>query len=143
MRSRREARACGRTAAGTTTSGGHRADTRRRPRDRAFLTQHHQPSLECCPVSALDCLPSGSMSEVALDDVFIEISQRAAVARDPTQEPADHVEATPNAEPNAPLLDETSGVAFDEVSVRPASETPEQPAFTQVFFNFHRPVLRC
>jgi hypothetical protein len=83
------------------------------------------------------------MSEVALDDVFIEISQRAAMARDPTQEPADHVEATPNAEPNAPLLDETSGVPFDEVSVRPASETPEQPAFTQVLFNFHRPVLRC
>jgi len=121
-----------------------RGERRRHRRcDRAFLAQHHQPSLECCPVSALDSLPSGSMPEVALDHMSIEIGQCAPTARDPTQEPADHIEATPRAEPSTPFLDETSAIALDEVSVRPASETPEQPASAQVLVNFHLPVLRC
>jgi hypothetical protein len=83
------------------------------------------------------------MPEVALDDMSIEIGQCAPTARDPTQEPADHIEATPRAEPSTPFLDETSAIALDEVSVRPASETPEQPASAQVLVNFHLPVLRC
>ena len=65
------------------------------------------------------------MSEVPLNDLLIEIDQLVATARDPTQEPANHVEATPCAEPNKPLLDETSGVALDEGAVRPFLETPE------------------
>lgn len=73
----------------------------------------------------------------------IEINQPIATARDPTQEPANYVEATPRAMPNEPLFDETNGVALDEPSVRPASETPVQPASAQVLFNFHLPVLRC
>jgi hypothetical protein len=46
--------------------------------------------------------------------------------------PANYVEATPRAVPNEPLFDETSGVALDGLSVRPASETPVQPASAQV-----------
>jgi len=83
------------------------------------------------------------MSEVPLNDLLIEIDQLVATARDPTEEPANYVEATPRAVPNEPLFDETSGVALDEPSVRPASETPVQPASAQVLFNFHLPVLRC
>jgi hypothetical protein len=83
------------------------------------------------------------MSEVPLNDLFIEIDQIIAMARDPTQEPANHVEATPRPVPNELLFDETSGVALDELSVRPASETLVQPASVQVLFNFHLPVLRC
>jgi hypothetical protein len=39
------------------------------------------------------------------------------------KEPANHVVTMPRAVPNEPLFDETSGVALDELSVRPASET--------------------
>jgi hypothetical protein len=115
----------------------------RRWRYRALLAQHHQPSLECWPVSSLDRLSLSSMLEVALDDMFIELGQSAAPARDPTQEPANHVEASPCAVASVPFLDKTSGVALDELSVRPASEAPEQPASAQVLVNFHLPVLRC
>jgi hypothetical protein len=83
------------------------------------------------------------MSEVPLNDLLIEIDQLVATARDPTQEPANHVEATPRAVPNEPLFDETSGVALDELSVWPPSEAPIQTASAQVLFNFHLPVLRC
>ncbi|UPT92341.1 hypothetical protein HAP41_0000047320 (plasmid) [Bradyrhizobium barranii subsp. apii] len=83
------------------------------------------------------------MSEVLLNDLLIEINQLIATARDPTQEPANYVEAAPRAMPNEPLFDETNGVALDEPSVRLASETPVQPASAQVLFNFHLPVLRC
>jgi hypothetical protein len=83
------------------------------------------------------------MPEIPLDDLLIEIGQLVATACDPTQESADHVEATPCAVPNEPLFDEKSGVALDELSVWLASETPVQPASTQVSFNFHLPVLRC
>ncbi|MGL3107822.1 hypothetical protein [Bradyrhizobium sp. BR 1432] len=71
------------------------------------------------------------MSEVPLNDLLIEIDQLVVTARDPTQEPANHVEATPRAAPNEPLFDETSGVALDELSVRRASETPVQTAFAE------------
>jgi hypothetical protein len=83
------------------------------------------------------------MSEVTLNDLLIESGQLVATACDPTQEPANHVEATPCAEPNEPLFDEPSGVALDELSVRPASETPVETTSAQVLFNFHLPVLRC
>lgn len=73
------------------------------------------------------------MSEVPLNDQLIEIDQLVATARDLTQEPANHAEATPRSVPNEPLFDKTSGVALDELSVRP----------DQVLFNFHLPVLRC
>jgi hypothetical protein len=82
------------------------------------------------------------MSEVPLNDLLIEIDQLVATARDPAQEPTNHVEATPRAEPNEPLFDETTGVALDELSVWPRSEMPVQPASAQVLFNFHLPVLR-
>jgi hypothetical protein len=91
----------------------------------------------------LDRLPPASISEVPLNDLLIEIRQLIATACDPTQEPANHVEATPCAVPNEPLFDETSGVALDELSVRAASEAPVQPASAQVLFNLHLPVLRC
>ena len=91
----------------------------------------------------MDRLPPASIPEVTLNDLLIEIGQLVATARDPTQEPANHVEASPSALPNKPLFDETSGVALDELSVRPASETPIQPASALVLFNFHLPVLRC
>ncbi|MGF6340519.1 hypothetical protein ABIB82_007759 [Bradyrhizobium sp. i1.8.4] len=83
------------------------------------------------------------MSEVPLNNLLIKIDQLIATACDPTQEPANHVEATPRAVPNEPLFDETSDVALDELSVRPASETAVQSASAQVLFNFHLPVLRC
>jgi hypothetical protein len=91
----------------------------------------------------LDRLPPASIPEVPLNDLLIEIGQLVATARDPTQEPANHVEASPSALPNKPLFNETSGIALDELSVRIASETPVQPASAQVFFKFHLPVLRC
>lgn len=39
--------------------------------------------------------------------------------------------------PNESRFDKMSGIALDELSVRPASETPVQPASAQVLFNFH------
>jgi hypothetical protein len=65
------------------------------------------------------------MSEVPLNNLFIEVDQLVATARDPTQEPANYVEATPRAEPNEPLLDQPSSVAFYELSLWPTSETSE------------------
>ncbi|PDT63949.1 hypothetical protein CO683_41370 [Bradyrhizobium ottawaense] len=83
------------------------------------------------------------MSEAPLNDLLIEIDQLVATAPRSNSGAANHVEATPRAVPNEPLFDETSGVALDELSVRPGSETPVQPASAQVLFNFHLPVLRC
>ncbi|OKO85512.1 hypothetical protein AC629_07805 [Bradyrhizobium sp. NAS80.1] len=114
---------------------GERRQHRRR--DRAFLAQHRQPSLERGPVTRLDRLPPASMSEVPLNDLLIEIEQPKATACDPTQEPANHVEATPRAVLNESLFDETSAIALDEQSVRSASETPVQPASAQVLFRNH------
>jgi hypothetical protein len=74
--------------------------------------------------------------------MLIEVGQRATTACDPTQKTTDHVEATPRAEPNEPLLNEARGVALHKLPVRSAPETLEQPAFAQVRFNFHLPVLR-
>ena len=51
------------------------------------------------------------MPEVALDDMLIEIGQLAAMACNPTQKSANHVEAAPSAVPNEPLFDKTSGAA--------------------------------
>ena len=45
---------------------GERRQHRRR--DRAFLAQHRQPSLERGPVTGLDGLPPASMPEVPLND---------------------------------------------------------------------------
>ena len=39
-------------------------------------------------------------------------------------------------------MDETSGISLDELSVRPATEAPVEPAFAQILFDFHLPVLR-
>jgi len=83
------------------------------------------------------------MPEVPLDNMLIEVGQRAAAACGPTEKTTDQVEAAPSAEPNEPFFDETSGVSLDELSVRTAPEKSEQPASAQVFFYFHRPVLRC
>jgi hypothetical protein len=83
------------------------------------------------------------VTEVALDHVLIERSERIAMACDPVQKAADYVEASPCAVPNEPLLDKSRGEALDKPTVRPALETPEQPASVQVLFDFHLPVLRC
>jgi hypothetical protein len=71
----------------------------------------------------LDRLPPASIPEVPLNDLLIEIGQLAATACDPTQEPANHVEALPYAVTTESLFDETSDIALDELSVRLASET--------------------
>jgi len=82
------------------------------------------------------------MPEVLFDRKLIEIGQGAAMACDPTQEAADHIETSPSAMPNEAVSHDTCRVALDKLTVRPAPETPEQPACTQIFFAFHLPVLR-
>src|SRR5579864_1034797 len=72
--------------------------------------------------------------------MFIEVSQRATTTCDPTQKTANHVEATPSAEPNKLLFNEARGVALHKLPVLPAPETLEQPAFAQVCFDFHLPM---
>ena len=110
-------------------------------RDHAFLTQHRQPSLERGPVAGLDGLPPSPVPEVSLDHALIEGSQRPATTFHPTQEPADHIETPPSAMANEAVFYETCGEALDRLTMRPALETPEQPA--SIIFDFHRPVLRC
>jgi hypothetical protein len=44
---------------------------------------------------------------------------------------------------NEAVFYETGGEALDRLTVRPALETPEQPASAQILFDFHLPVLRC
>jgi len=83
------------------------------------------------------------MPEVLLDPALIEIGQRAATACDPTREAADHIETSPSAIANEAVSHETCCVALDKLTVRPASQTPKQPASAQILFAFHFPVLRC
>jgi hypothetical protein len=80
--------------------------------------------------------------EVFFDRALIKIGQRAATACDPTQEPADHIETSPNAMANQAVPHETRRVALDKLTVRPAPETPEQLASVQVIVAFHLPGLR-
>ena len=63
----------------------------RRWRDRAFLTQHRQPSLERSPITRLDGLPHGSVPKIPFDHALIEVGQHAATACDPTQQTADRI----------------------------------------------------
>jgi hypothetical protein len=56
---------------------------KRRRRDRAFLAQHRQPTLESSPVAGLDGLPHGSAPEVLFDHALIKVGQHAATACDP------------------------------------------------------------
>jgi hypothetical protein len=44
------------------------------------------------------------------------------------------------AKPNEPLLNEARRVALHKLPVRSAPETPEQPAFAQVCFDFYLPM---
>jgi len=44
---------------------------------------------------------------------------------------------------NEAIFYETCGEAPDRLTVRPALETPEQLASTQILLDFHLPVLRC
>ena len=120
-----------------------RGQRRCRRRDRAFVAQHRQPPSERGPVAGLDRLPPGSVPEVPLDDLFIEVGQRTATTRNPTQESADHIETSPSAMANEAVLHETHREALDKRTVLPAPETPEQPASAQILFDFHLPVLRC
>jgi hypothetical protein len=83
------------------------------------------------------------MPDVLFDRTLIEIGQRATLACDPTQEPVDDIETSPSAMANEAVSHETRRVAFDQLTVRPTPETPEQPASAQIFFAFHLPVLRC
>jgi hypothetical protein len=43
---------------------------------------------------------------------------------------------------NEVISHETCCIALDKLTVRPASETPEQLASTQILFTTHLPVLR-
>ena len=58
------------------------------------------------------------MPEVQLDHALIEIDQHAATACDPTQEPVDHVETSPNAMANeaVSVSHETRRVALDKLN---------------------------
>jgi hypothetical protein len=85
-------------------------------------------------------LPLASIPEISLNELLIEIGQLVAPARKPTQQPANHIQASPSDVPNKPLLDETSGIEFDEMSVWSVFETTIQPASVQILFNFHLPV---
>jgi hypothetical protein len=82
------------------------------------------------------------MPEVLFDRALIEIDQRAATACDPTQEPADYIETSPGAMANEAVSHKARRIALDELTVRPAPETPEQPASVQILFAFHLLVLR-
>jgi len=94
----------------------------------AFLAQYRQPSFQRGSVARLDGLLPSTMPEVPFDRALIEIGQRAATACDPTQEPADHIKTSPSAMANEAVSHETCRVALDKMTVRPAPETPEQPA---------------
>jgi hypothetical protein len=99
---------------------GRQLDDRRL--DHALLAQHRQPTFECGPISGLDGLPRSSVAKVSVQHSLIEICQRAPAARDPVQETADHIEASPRAETDKPPCNEALGISFDEPPMRTALE---------------------
>jgi len=60
---------------------------------------------------------TGSVTEVPVDHTFIEFPQHRATPRDPTEEIADHLEASQNAIASQADFNETRRVPFDELSV--------------------------
>jgi len=111
---------------------------RRRWRNRTFVAQYRQPSLERCPVTGLNRLSASSVPKVPLDHVLIDVGEHAATLCDPVQEAANHIEALPSTFASKPLFHQPPCIALDKFSVRPILETPEQPASSQVVFCFHR-----
>src|SRR5271166_1028962 len=113
------------------------------PRNCARLAQYRQPPPQRRPVARLDRLLAASVPDVALDPTLIEIGQSRTAACHPTQKTADHVEASPSALSNKPILDETRGVTLDKLPVGAILKALEQPAPAQVNFCRHHPGLRC
>jgi hypothetical protein len=113
-----------------------------RRRDCARLAQYRQPSLQRRSVARLDGLLPGPIPEVLFDCALIKIGLRAATTSDPTQKSADHIETSPSAVANKTVSRETCYVALDKRTVRPAPETSEQSASTQIILGFHLLVLR-
>jgi hypothetical protein len=107
--------------------------------DRARAAQHRQQPLQRRSVAWLHELLRCLVSEIPLDDAFIEIGQLRAACCDPTQEIADQAEATPSTLASEPVSDETSRVYFYEMSVGSILQALEQPAPAQVMFYIHHP----
>jgi hypothetical protein len=95
------------------------------------------------PVARLDRLIPGSVAEIPLDHMFIEIGELTTAACDPTQQATDQVEVPARAVANQADFDETRCVDLDERTVGSMLETPEQSAPAQIFCCNHRPDLRC
>jgi hypothetical protein len=112
-------------------------------RDGSTVTKNRQPSHERSTVAGLDALPSRSASKISLDGSLIDVGERPTSTLDPAQEPADNIEASPNALATNANLHETSGEALDVLAVLLAPKVSEYPASAQVRFDFHLPVLRC
>lgn len=100
---------------------------RRRQSDRASLSQHGQQAPQRCPVALLDHQLAGSMTKVRIDHAFVEIGRLGTAVREPTQQLADQVQASPSTIGSAPIIDKTRRVELDKLPVRPTLKTPEQP----------------
>jgi hypothetical protein len=77
------------------------------------------------------------VTEISVDQTFIELGQHEAAACDPTQEIADQVDAPPSAAASEADFNETRRVALYELSVRPIPQTPVNPAPAQILFCNH------
>src|ERR1700730_9412844 len=75
--------------------------------------------------------------EIPSDHMLIEVSQHGTAAGDPTQEIADHLEASQNAIASQADFNETRRVSFDELSVWSVLEASEQPTLAQMRFCNH------
>jgi hypothetical protein len=75
--------------------------------------------------------------EIPSDHMLIEVSQHGTAADDPTQEIADHLEASQNAIASQADFNETRHVPFDELFVWSVLDALEQPAPAQMRFCNH------
>jgi hypothetical protein len=110
---------------------------RRRWRDRTFVAQYRQPSLERWPATRLNGVSANSVPEVSLDQVLVDVSQLVATLCHPVQEAANHIEAKPSTVVSKPLFRQPPSIALDKLSVRPILETLKQVASSQVIVCFH------
>lgn len=102
--------------------GGRRNRGRR---NCARIAQYRQPPPQRRPIARLDRVWAASVPEIAFDLALIEIDQSYTAARHPTQETANHVEASPDAVSNEPFLDHTCGVTLDKFRMEPIPEALE------------------
>jgi hypothetical protein len=110
--------------------------------DHAGVAQHRQQPLQRRPGARLDGLLPRSLSQVSLGHALIEIGQLQAAFCDPAKKITDQAEAAPGTLASEPVFDETRRVEFNELSVRPTLQAPQQPAPAQVLLCNHHPVLR-